>query len=275
MNYHKIRRGLGLRIKSTLKSFWGLNAPNRAVTVLPDDRFLVSYPRSGNTWARFWLANLLSPQQSVTFATIEQYVPDIYQIADKVLLTRSQPRILKSHEYFDPQYKQVIYLVRDPRDVVVSYYHYHLKNHWIDAEFGLSEFVDRFLCGELPGGYGSWGENAGSWLGAREHDEMFLLCHYEEMLSQPLGTLRRMADFLGIQVDDASLQAAIKASDADRMRHLEKKESEQWQTTKGSDMNQPFVRVAQAGRWQEALPVAEAEKIIAQWYPLLQRLGYV
>ena len=38
-----------------------------------------------------------------------------------------RPRILKSHECFQPQYPRIIYIVRDPRDICVSFYHPNLK----------------------------------------------------------------------------------------------------------------------------------------------------
>ena len=38
-----------------------------------------------------------------------------------------RPRVLKSHESFQPHYPSVIYIVRDPRDVAVSYYHHAMK----------------------------------------------------------------------------------------------------------------------------------------------------
>lgn len=77
---------------------WGYG---RAVTVFPDDVFLCSYPKSGNTWAKFLIANLLWKEESITFANIEQKIPAIYY-AERKLLKVPRPRILKSHECFDP-----------------------------------------------------------------------------------------------------------------------------------------------------------------------------
>src|SRR5436305_10030174 len=50
------------RFKAGIKVLRGLHAPDRNLKILPDDRFLVSYPKSGNTWVRFLVANLLHPE---------------------------------------------------------------------------------------------------------------------------------------------------------------------------------------------------------------------
>src|ERR1019366_2584136 len=89
----------------------------RAVQVLPDDIFLVSYPKSGNTWTRFLLGNLLNPDEGITFANVERKVPDIYAESKRTLKKAPRPRLIKSHECFDPRYRRVIYIVRDPRDL--------------------------------------------------------------------------------------------------------------------------------------------------------------
>src|SRR5437016_6350421 len=91
------------------------------VEVFPDDIFLVSYPRSGNTWTRFLIGNLIYPDQPVTFANIESRIPEIYFNPDRVMRRLPCPRILKSHECFQPLYRHVIYIVRDPRDVAISF----------------------------------------------------------------------------------------------------------------------------------------------------------
>ena len=71
----------------------------RYLTVLPDDIFIVSYPKSGNTWMRFLIGNLLFQDEPITFSNIELKVPDIYRNNNRKLLKISSPRILKSHEY--------------------------------------------------------------------------------------------------------------------------------------------------------------------------------
>src|SRR5271170_1087818 len=135
----------------------------RAFAVLPDDIFLVSYPKSGNTWTRFLLGNLMNPDESITFANVERKVPDIYAESKLTLKKTPRPRILKSHECFDPRYHRVIYIVRDPRDVALSAYHYDRKGRNIPDEFPIDTYITtRFM--KTDEYFGTWGEHAGSWL---------------------------------------------------------------------------------------------------------------
>ena len=59
-----------------VKYILGLDLGGRRFTTFEDDMFLVSYPRSGNTWVRFLLANLRYPNQSVGFANINRLLAD-------------------------------------------------------------------------------------------------------------------------------------------------------------------------------------------------------
>jgi len=53
----------------------GLHAPGRNLAVFPDDTFLVSYPKSGNTWARFLIANLIHPGEKIDFSNVNRIIP--------------------------------------------------------------------------------------------------------------------------------------------------------------------------------------------------------
>ena len=88
------------------KYILGLDIAGRDFTIFPDDTFIVSYPRSGNTWTRFLIANLIHPNEPVTLQNIERIVPDTHALSKKFLKTVPRPRILKSHQYFDSRYKK-------------------------------------------------------------------------------------------------------------------------------------------------------------------------
>lgn len=261
------------QIKFAFKYALGLDRAGNRFTVFPDDTFLVSYPKSGNTWVRFLLANLIYPDEVVGFANINRLLPSPDVLSRRFLRKLPRPRILKSHEPYDRRYRKVLYLVRDPRDVVVSEYHFNLKKRYINPDVSLEEFGQRFLQGETSS-YGSWWEHAASWIAARQGNPAFLLVRYEDLLADSIGETRKIAKFLGIPAEEERLRAAVERSSANRMRELEKKQADQWTGTKNTRLEIPFVREAKSGGWKEALPAPLAEQIEAAWAPLMKVLGY-
>src|SRR5499427_3424325 len=142
--HNKVQRALGA-VAQAGRVLAGRQLAGRGVSVYPDDVFLVSYPRSGNTWTRFLLGNLIYQDEPITFKNIESRIPSIYIYSDRQLL--SLPRIFKSHDCFDPRYRTVIYIVRDPRDVTVSAFHYSIKVKLLPDSFKIEDFVPLFMSG--------------------------------------------------------------------------------------------------------------------------------
>jgi hypothetical protein len=256
-----------------IKKALQLHRPGRSLVILPDDIFLVSFPKSGNTWSRFLLANLKYPDQPATFANIHRLIPDPDRTSKRDFETMHRPRIIKSHECFDPRYSRVIYIVRDPRDVTVSQYHYHRKLRKIGDDSPIELFVTRFLAGKTCP-HGSWGENVATWLVARENDPRFLLLRYEDMVADTCQELTRVADFLGLAASPQQIAAAVERSSVSRMKKLEQAETDQCSLTQGSRKDLSFVRSASAGGWHKDLPADQVERIELAWGPLMRHLGY-
>jgi hypothetical protein len=260
-------------LKYVAKYCLGLDRADRNFFVYLDDIVLVSYPKSGNTWTRFLMANLMYPNVDVSFANINRLVADPALASKKFLKSLRRPRVLKSHEPFDVRYPKVIYIVRDPRDVVVSEYHFEIKKKRLDPGVPLAEFVERFIAGKT-GTYGSWGENVSSWVAAKHGNPSFLLIRYEDLLQETICELSRIAAFVGLEASLERLNAAISRSSADQMRKLEKQQSDLWSGTKGTRQEIPFVRAATSGGWRQSLPADSAGRIEEAWAPLMNWLGY-
>lgn len=272
-------------IKTIATYLLGTDIAGRNFAVYPDDTFLVSYPRSGNTWTRFLIANLVHPGGNVSFANIEKLIPDTSSQSNKTLKSTQRPRIIKTHEYFDHRYPKTIYIVRDPRDVALSYYDFHRKYMHIDDNASLDRFVEGFVSGQLISSvWGTWGENVGSWLFARPQGDRLLLLRYEDMLRDTEAEVRRIAVFMGIDPDPARLREAVEYSAADRMRKLEKQQEAEWLATLGSAVRQaqkqrrrkdiPFVGVAKSGGWRTNLPEQSVFQIESAWGELMTKVGY-
>jgi Sulfotransferase domain len=253
----------------------GQVSAGRGATVYPDDVFLVSYPKSGNTWVRFLIANLVHTDEPVTFTNMESRLPSIYILPDRELRRIPRPRVLKSHECFHPRYQNVIYIVRDPRDVAVSYFHYNIKKRLLAHDASIEQYLPMFLNDELDMRVGSWSDHVLSWINMAETRNKFLLLRYEDMLVNAEGELARVAEFLNIPATSDRLKRAVELSSAGRMRNLEKQQAGEWVFTKGMRQDIPFIRSAKSGGWRASLPKPAVEEIENAWGPVMERMGYV
>jgi len=261
------------QMKYGLKYMLGTDIAGPRLAVFPEDIFLVSYPRSGNTWMRFLLANLIYPDQEVSFLTIGNLVADPARASRKFLKSLPRPRILKSHYPFDSRYRKVVYLVRDPRDVAVSEYYFSLKKLRLDASVTIDQFVESFVAGDRSA-YGSWWENVASWIAARKGDPGFLLVRYEDLLRETVAELSRVASFLAIDRNPDAVRTAVQRSSFERMRQLEKAEASQWEGTRDTRQDIPFVRSGKTGGWRDVLSPRSVAWIESAWAPFLVSLGY-
>ncbi len=251
----------------------GLHRPGRSLVILPDDIFLVSFPKSGNTWTRFLLANLRFPDEPASWANINRLIPDPTGTSKRDFDRMPRPRIIKSHECFDPRYPRVVYIVRDPRDVVVSQYHYHRKIRKIEDDSPIEKFVTRFLAGETCP-HGSWGQNISTWLYTSEGSARFLLLRYEDLVADTARELAKVVAFLKFSATPGQIAQAVERSSADRMRQLEKKQPDKNELMKGSRKDLSFVRAAGSGGWRSDLPALMVARIEEAWGPLMRHLGY-
>lgn len=246
----------------------------RDVTIFPDDVFLTSYPRSGNTWTRFLVGNLVHIEEAVTFLNVERLVPDMYKHADRTLRNLPRPRIMKSHECFDPRYRRIIYVVRDPRDVAVSNYHWEMKQRSMGDSYPIERFVLRWMEPVYWDRLGNWGDHVTSWLSTRQGKEGFLLLRYEDMLANPENEMAKVAGLLGIDPAKERLARAAELSSADRMRTLEKDQGGKWVQTRYTRQDKQFVRKASSGGWEKTLPPESVAAIESAWGDIMQHLGY-
>ncbi len=261
------------RFVAGVKLALGLHHPGRNLKIFGGDVFLVSYPKSGNTWTRFLISNLVYPEQPANFGNINEMIPDPEGLSKRHLARLPRPRVIKSHQYFHPRYERILYVVRDPRDVAISEYHFHRKCRVIDDNLPIQQFLGEFLRGAyVP--YGSWGQNVASWLATRNGDPDFLLLRYEDMIENTVSELGRIATFLHIDADVKRLVQAVECSSAENMRKLEKSQAHLWSSTRETRKDLPFVRAARSGSWKSELPEICVMQIERAWGHIMRYLGY-
>ena len=137
---HQLRHRLS-KTKVRVPVIWarhrGLNAA---------DVFLSSYPRSGNTWLRFLLLEILTGSLRNSAQT-NDLLPDVGAHKKSFAAVAKQRTPSQTHESYRPEYKKAIYLVRDARDVVSSEYQFQTSRGWFDGS--LDEYVQLFARGQV------------------------------------------------------------------------------------------------------------------------------
>ena len=185
---------------------------NSNFVIRGEDVFLVSYPRSGNTWVRYLLANLLHPSMQWHIANLNRAVPDIHQEIPHNYI-ESQPGIFKSHYPYCRDYPRVIYICRDGRDVSLSYYDLRKKKGHYQKEF--RDFLLEMLQGQMP--YGSWQVHIQSWL-FQPYQPPLLMVKSEQLYNDTPGTLQLLGDFLGFKWSDREIELAIGKSTFEKQK---------------------------------------------------------
>ena len=242
------------------------------LTVLGDDTFIVSYPKSGNTWMRFLLGTAIK-QIKVDWFTVDSTVPAIYRLPDKNLLKINRPRLLKSHHSYDLRYPKVIYIVRNPIDVCVSYYYFKLKFTKLNKTPNFTDYFENFLDGSLDD-FGSWSFNVSSWVHSNHNKEgRIMFCRYEDMISNTEAELSKILKFMGISVSDSFLKEAISWSSRDNMAKLEKRDSMS-PLFKNTDKSINFVSNKTDYKKRILLSEVQKEKIYSKFSVMMKYFNY-
>ncbi|MGB5747934.1 MAG: sulfotransferase domain-containing protein [Desulfobacterales bacterium] len=236
----------------------------KTLKIFPDDIFLVSYPKSGNTWVRFLIANLLkNDDELIDFHSAIKFVPEIGTHTD-VIANLDRPRIIKSHELYNDKYPKVVYIVRDPRDVYVSYYHY-LKKKLLEG----MTFAQFLRKDDL---YPSrWHEHVKSWI-----DKPNLqLVKYEDLLVDTYGELSKILSFIDRDdFDEKQIKKAIAASTFEQMKKIESEKGRPFKTKADAMRATQFLRKGIKGDWINYFNEDDLKLIEKEAKNFIVRLGY-
>lgn len=268
--------------------------------------WLASYPKSGNTWLRAFLHNLLQnpetplPPDELTRLTLgdSQFAwyrrhtdtpcealsfEDLAALRPKVHRDLAQAStdsvFVKTHQFLGESggaplvtmevTAGAIYVVRNPLDVVPS-----LADHFgitLDDAIGLMAWDGAYTAAtprQVPEVINSWSMNVESW--TQPHPAIHVM-RYEDMLFAPEKTFGRLTKFLGLTVPKDRLRKAIRFSDFRTLKRLEDQYGFQETGAKATR----FFRKGRSGQWQLALSEDQAGRVAAQHRAQMERFGYM
>lgn len=233
-----------------------------------DDVYLVAFPKSGITWLSFILANiymqLTNKKESITFFNYPMYILDIGTLTNKMFISNSmERRLIKSHGIYNPYYPIVIYLLRNPFDVIVSYYNFMRYMGYRD---GFNEFVK-----SRQYGISSWSEHIKSWLYHETSAQRIYLIKYEDLQKDTFKEINNICINLGLNIDKNIIEKSIELSSLENM-----KDSEELYRQHNPNYTLPFMGKDRKIPKEKLLTdeiknyiLNETKKIIEKFYPSL------
>lgn len=187
-----------------------------------DDLYIVEFPKSGITWLSFIISNIIVLENNlkinINFMNITDFVPDIHVSRNISSTPFRKPgyRIIKSHDKFNPMYKKIIYLWRDPVEVMKSYYRMMVGRRHFSGTF--LEFVktDRY-------GVHRWIEHVQSWLYYSRISQRMYFMDYAKLKLDTATEIVKMLDSIGWAVDEDIVQKSVSLSSMKNMKGIESK----------------------------------------------------
>lgn len=272
--------------------------------------WLASYPKSGNTWLRAFLANLvadrptpLAPNELRDFTDEEAAAGRFTELAGRpntelspeelvalrpqvhaLIARRAQgTRLVKTHNLcgsfeglplFNWQVSAgAICVVRNPLDVAVSMTHH----------FGLTieEAIDRLGDDRVASAndelfvshiIGSWSTHVRSWADMAERAQgKVLVLRYEDLLDKPAKHFGKAARLIGLGQDKARIERAVKHTSFQTLSALEQKHG----FVESVDEKTRFFFKGRANQWREALTREQVQRIVDAHREQMQRFKYI
>lgn len=275
---------------------------------MPGIIWLASYPKSGNTWTRAFLANYLDNRNKPVpinelpnFIFGDNLAAHYAQLAgvaeeavDDALVAAWRDRVhhwlanAKPHDVFVKTHSLVgvangkplitpqatagaIYIIRNPFDAAVSF-----ANHYqvtVSRAVEIMTTPDQILpknAGQTSQFIGDWGQHVKSWTKAQ--GLTMNIMRYEDMVSAPQNTFGGLIKFLGMKTDKQRLRRAIKFSS---FKELKKQEEKEKFVESRPDGKTKFFRSGGVGGWRDEFRDEDIQRMIDTHHGLLTEFKYL
>nr|XP_008115266.1 PREDICTED: bile salt sulfotransferase [Anolis carolinensis] len=241
-----------------------LNYVEKEFQMLDDDIVTVTYPKSGTNW----MLEILG---------LVQYDGDPSWVRSRIVwdrspwidtdtglekaLTYSPPRRLSSHlqfQFFPKSFlnskAKIIYVVRNPKDVLVSHYHFSKSFKGFQDPGSMEESLETFLKGDMP--FGSWFDHVRGWMKLKDRPNFFYFT-YEELLHNPQESVEKICQILGKTLNRQQIDSVLENASFQKMK--DNKMSNFSQAPDFDHNKGKFMRKGISGDWKNHLTVAQNE----------------
>ncbi|XP_012859976.1 amine sulfotransferase-like [Echinops telfairi] len=233
-----------------------------------DDVFIVTYPKSGTIWTQQIISSIYfeDHRNKNSHEDTLARVPFLeYNIRKVDFSKRPSPRLFATHlpYYIMPRglknkKAKVIYIYRNPKDVLVSFFHFSQFVTLLEVSDTLEKFMERFLDGRVVGSL--WFDHVRGWYEHR-HNFNILFMMYEDMKKDLRGSVLKICNFLEKKLSDEAVDAVVNLATFQNMksdpqanyRKILKDEI-------GTRKDGLFLRKGTIGDWKNHLTVEQNER---------------
>ena len=203
------------------------------------DAIIVSFPKAGRTWLAMILSAIFQEKYNLNYQDITSLEKITYpcpQLPNITLIHEDNPQIKTPNELSTNKNKllkkKIIFLIRDPRDIIVSWY-FHLAHRKQKYKGELSAFLN------IPiGGFNTIIKYYNIWNKYKKHPH-FLKVSYENLMNNSIDEIRKILNFLSINISDEDIKKAIDKCSFEKMRKLEEQNIFNVNRLKPGDINDP------------------------------------
>uniref|UniRef100_A0A3P8UMG8 Sulfotransferase n=1 Tax=Cynoglossus semilaevis TaxID=244447 RepID=A0A3P8UMG8_CYNSE len=224
----------------------------------PTDVFVVTYPKSGIV-APLFIMDAAHPEQAEDLINRNRvpWVED--RLFDEPFRDRPDPRYFGSHLPVDmlPRFSsQVVYVWRNPRDVLVSLYHFSEAWVFLESPKSFEDFFQDFLNGDVY--MGSWFDHVRGYQAERDRLQIHFM-KFEDMLKDLRGEVEKLCLFLGHSLTEEQMDRVVETSTFNNMKVNPKANYKDLFMTFDPVVH-VCVRTGVAGDWKNHFTVAQNER---------------